>query len=130
MGSMVEIVSVVGHMRRTTPSSRIRIVDLGRVDNSIAPRLSPGNTGGWSRSGGWICWYHIEMFSVSSRLIANFLPPSPTLPIKKKIKPLTTHTHTHTKKILTNFLRLLSSITHLMPSIVQFEQVTSPSGVT
>lgn len=29
----------------------------------------------------------------------------------------------------THFLRLLSPITHLIPSIVQFEQVTSPSAV-
>lgn len=30
----------------------------------------------------------------------------------------------------THFRRLLSSITHLMPSIAQFVQVTSPSAVT
>jgi len=30
----------------------------------------------------------------------------------------------------THFLRLLSSITHLMPSIVQLEHVTAPSAVT
>lgn len=43
------------------------------------------------------------------------------------------HTHRENSKELqtktTHFRRLLSSITHLMPSIVQFEHVTSPSAV-
>ena len=35
-----------------------------------------------------------------------------------------------TTALKTHFRRLLSSITHLMPSMVQFEHVTSPSAVT
>lgn len=34
------------------------------------------------------------------------------------------------QQVHTHFRRLLSSITHLMPSMVQLEHVTSPSGVT
>lgn len=47
------------------------------------------------------------------------------LPIHKLVTIATIRFNT----LITHFRRLLSSITHLIPSIVQFEHVTSPSAV-
>jgi hypothetical protein len=107
-----EMVTVV---RRATPSPGLRIIDIRRVYNSSTPRLRmPGSASGTIRIGVrrfrgiQIGWSAIEMF-----------------PAAVNIHPLPHHAHNQT-----HFLRLLSSITHLIPSMVQLLHVTSPSGVT